>query len=520
MSRGRCGSQAFFKDLPALCILIGTALWLRLHDSCSKYLDIDEAIELFVAGRPSFAEIFRMIRESFPQQYPVNYLLHHLILRFTHDIQAARCFPIILGAASVALSYTLGARLHSRKLGWLWSCLLCFSVYHIQYSQTLRLYSLVLFLFALHLSCSIRALRTGSLPWSYTATAVLFQLAYPFAFAAVAVESAFLWFSQPERRSRTALTALLVLSIPAAWLASLGRTLFLGPMFTYGPKAVFGAPELWSVLFQFGQHDRATALVYAALFLIGFAACWRDRMTRGLTAALGGILLALLLATMLSLWRAHLFLDPRHLIAVHLLYLGFIAAGMLALLSLTPLSRVPTPVALVLATAFIVQRAAGPLADYAAFNRPMQQALLRSAAFLRREIGPRDVIIASNPNFGATFIYYYDPASFFRLKDVSLAWGLNFFVFPKDLKAFSGRYWNAAYTLNPLAPGSATMDREGFSRLLSRTETSGGRLWFVHLPVNYLTGDRPFYSLLRGVPWRLQSAAPGVYSLMGRESLK
>jgi len=476
------------RDAAALCGLLATGLLLRSQAAGFKYLEIDEAFNLFAAGRPSLESALRTVFENTPTQGPLNYILDFALFRASRETAWLRLIPAVWGMGAVALSYLLGRLLHGRGFGWLWGCLMSLSVLQIHYSTNLRPYAMVEFLSLWNLFAALRLLRGEGGFRTFAASAVLLQLAYPFGWAQLAVGSVFLAMDRPETRKKLVCLMACVLLLPAAWLLVFGRGVlahpFAGSGWAFWGRMFlgFGPSMLW------------------ALCLLGLAVGLRSRAWRRDSLLAAVVMIALPLVVLPCMWKAGQSPEPRHILPSHPLFLGFAAAGMLSLLSAVSKQALGS----VLGTLLVFAGAIGPFLAFRAKQEAPHRMMREAALFLGSHIGPEDAVVLSNPNTGAVFLRYYDPAAFDDLEAIRMRKGIALFFFPAELKAAG----NPVFTLNPVDPSTATLDQESFLELRRR----GRRLWFIHFPFNFLPDERPFYPLLAGKAIRLTQAAPGVYS--------
>lgn len=125
-----------------LLILI-TAFFIRLIN-LNQSLWWDEGISAWVAENMSLQQLLSFMRSDF---HPP---LHYLLLKawgsiFGFEEISLRLPSVILGVATIFLTYLIGKNLFSRKVGIIAATLLAFSSLHIYYSQEARMYALAAF---------------------------------------------------------------------------------------------------------------------------------------------------------------------------------------------------------------------------------------------------------------------------------------------------------------------------------------------------------------------------------------
>lgn len=124
-----------------LFILLGVALILRLPGLSSSFW-LDEAAQALESVRPWQQQL--QIVDDF--QPPLLHLLIHAVQYVNHSEWWLRLWGALLpGLATIALTYQIGKRARSTKLGIIAAVLLTSSSLHVFYSQELRPYALPAF---------------------------------------------------------------------------------------------------------------------------------------------------------------------------------------------------------------------------------------------------------------------------------------------------------------------------------------------------------------------------------------
>lgn len=124
-----------------LAIIIIVASFLRLYTLGNESLWSDEIYQVSIAS-PG-AALVSIIRGAARQaQSPLDYLLLHLIQTVKSSDFKVRLPAAIYGILSIIAIYALATSLFSRKEGLISAFLLSISLFHIQYSQEVRPYSL------------------------------------------------------------------------------------------------------------------------------------------------------------------------------------------------------------------------------------------------------------------------------------------------------------------------------------------------------------------------------------------
>jgi uncharacterized membrane protein len=132
---------------------------------------LDEAVSAEVA-KLYIMEQIRWMMDMNDNNPPLYYLLLHFWVSLFGDSEFSLRLPsAILGSCSVLMIYTVGKMLFSRTVGTLSSLILAISVFHIEYSQEARAYSLMAFLTLLSFYFFIRTI--GGSKKAYTIAYVI-----------------------------------------------------------------------------------------------------------------------------------------------------------------------------------------------------------------------------------------------------------------------------------------------------------------------------------------------------------
>lgn len=171
------GLRAALSDLPAglyAVVVIGAAL--RLYGLGAENYWVDEFRSLqHVVNRTPLEVIVEVPR--FNPHPP----LYFVLLDFWTDLvgisePAVRLLSAVFGIAAIPLLYLVGAQLYDRRVGVLSAGILAVSGFHIQYSQTARMYSLLVFatLLSMYALLRLRANQTRrNTVWYFLATVLL-----------------------------------------------------------------------------------------------------------------------------------------------------------------------------------------------------------------------------------------------------------------------------------------------------------------------------------------------------------
>jgi 4-amino-4-deoxy-L-arabinose transferase-like glycosyltransferase len=136
-------------NLHFLCLFILLfAFALRMYHASTTLMWGDEGFSVYSVSRDLYAITFEG-KDVDPHPPLFYYLLHFWIPLTGASELAIRFFSINFGTATVAMAWTLGRRLYSSQVGVVAAGLVALAPFAVQYSQEVRMYSLVMFLGAL-----------------------------------------------------------------------------------------------------------------------------------------------------------------------------------------------------------------------------------------------------------------------------------------------------------------------------------------------------------------------------------
>jgi len=182
---------------PALAMLAGVTLagfLLRLYCLGAKNLWLDEMWSVVIARMPLHSVLWSA-RTQDPNAALYNIFLHFWMW-FGQSETAIRAFSLVCGVALIPVVYMLGKQLFQRSVGLLASALTAVNLFHIQYSQEARAYSLVVLLGGLSSLFFVRYVEKRTLgSWiGYVLASVLAVYAHIFAILVLAAHVASLVF--------------------------------------------------------------------------------------------------------------------------------------------------------------------------------------------------------------------------------------------------------------------------------------------------------------------------------------
>ena len=124
-----------------LIVLLGAVL--RLYNLGGESIWLDEAVTSEVS-KLSIRELMQWMIEQNDNNPPLYYMLMHFWVSFFGDSEFSLRLPsAIIGTGSIVMIYLVGNLLYNRTIGLISALILAVSVFHIEYSQEARSYSLL-----------------------------------------------------------------------------------------------------------------------------------------------------------------------------------------------------------------------------------------------------------------------------------------------------------------------------------------------------------------------------------------
>jgi uncharacterized membrane protein len=220
-------SQARFLGLILLLILALGAV-LRIVNLGADSIWLDEAYSIQFARLP----LSQLIDETAQSDVhpPLYYLLLHYWIKLFNDSEAgARMLSALFGLLSILMLYALAALLFDRATGLLSALLLSLSLFHIEFAQEARMYTLLAFLSVCSFYFFIKLFTTERLAptlTGYVITTSLLMHTHVYGFFIIIAENLFFFtfyfsrragFGQLLKRWLLLQAALVVLFLP--WLS-------------------------------------------------------------------------------------------------------------------------------------------------------------------------------------------------------------------------------------------------------------------------------------------------------------
>lgn len=146
------------KDIFILLVILLIGIVLRIYDLGNESIWIDEGYSIKMAS----LDLFQIVQKtSLEEPHPPLYyiILHYWINLFGNNEFSIRFPSLIFGSFAILMIYMVGSLIFNKKIGLLSSLLLALSVFHIQYSQEARMYSLLTLLSLLSIYFFIKLLN-------------------------------------------------------------------------------------------------------------------------------------------------------------------------------------------------------------------------------------------------------------------------------------------------------------------------------------------------------------------------
>lgn len=167
---------------------------MRLYELGAESIWFDEAYTALVSKREPWSLIKHVLSIEYEKNPPFYYVLLHFWRSIFGDTEfSLRLLSAVLGSISVIAIYWLGKLLFNKRAGIFAALILSVSVFHIQYSQEARAYSLIILLtiisyYSLVKLTSKKSILFGSI---YLVTSVLMLYTHYYSIFILAAQNVF-----------------------------------------------------------------------------------------------------------------------------------------------------------------------------------------------------------------------------------------------------------------------------------------------------------------------------------------
>lgn len=152
------------KELLLTFVILFVGLFVRIYNLGSESFWLDEGFSIML-GKLSLSKIVEATSHDFHP--PLYYVILHFWINLFGDSEfSSRFLSLIFGVLSIFMIYKVGSLIFNNNIGILSSLILALSAFHIQYSQELRMYSLMALLTLLSFYFCIRLLGKRGLIFS------------------------------------------------------------------------------------------------------------------------------------------------------------------------------------------------------------------------------------------------------------------------------------------------------------------------------------------------------------------
>jgi mannosyltransferase len=373
------------------------ALALGAFTLGSKSLWFDEVLSVTTAGS-SWGSLYRSLRNESPNMSLYSALLHLWRVLGTSDA-AQRSLSVLAAAGTVLVVVAIGRRLLGSHVGLIAGLVTAIAPFEVRHAQEARSYALVVLLASLASYAFVVGIKSPWwLPWTgYAVFGALAIYAHFFAALVLVAHGASLFVLDraevPWREVIRSVTALVVLVLPALWLAANAPP---------GQLSWLARPDLHAAFWQPASMAGGAALALVLLVLVGIAlrfaiAHWRAVAVGRETWSVAFVILWLVVPWAISLvfsWLFQpIFLD-RYLI---------VSLPALALAVAIGVERLPRRWAGA-ALAVVVGLSAVQVVRW--YRAPAQEDWRAVAAFTATHAQPNDGIEFCLPELNVAFDYY------------------------------------------------------------------------------------------------------------------
>jgi uncharacterized membrane protein len=206
-----------------LTLIVALSIVLRFYNISSESYWVDEGFSIEKAAKSFLKFIHDLPSDTRSDNNPPAYFifLHFWSLLFGLGETATIYLSALLGIISVILIYYLGKRLHSERVGFISAFLLSISVFHVQYSQEARSYSMLVMMSLVSYLFFTKALERGGKVLAYFFSSVVLIYTHVFGILILLSQAIYLFIERPGHFSRIFKVQLLTALTFLPWVACL-----------------------------------------------------------------------------------------------------------------------------------------------------------------------------------------------------------------------------------------------------------------------------------------------------------
>jgi mannosyltransferase len=462
----------------SLGLILGLALWVRLHDLSRLSLWLDEGITT-CKMRFSLRELFQYtVVDNVP---PLYYLILHALGSWVDSDFSLRLPSALMGLATIPVLYWIGVLLFNRRVALLASLFLSLSTFHVWFSQEARSYAIYCFLYALSLLFLVRwSLNpAGRLNWwLYVAASGLMLYSHSTALIYLGTNAVIFFCLSGWREWKQVrqwlLAQALVIILFLPWLSSFHdqsqnyrQSVILGPLHLSAIvetlMVLTSMAPLWGAeAAKLVGSFRGLPEILMLTWFVGFSGplaslliSWKRQFARGYMVAALMVTLPLAVVTVFSLLFVNIYFDRLFLpstLGVSLL----LAAGMEDVFDLFAAPSAKAVTALVFGSLIVLQLALSVCIYY----RLERKEDFRSAAKLVAERYQDNDLAVFVTYSGEALFKWYQPAAAAHLRYTGIP---KSFLNPPNQSP--GHVIRSSADLSVLPPLAATADRVWLVRL-------------------------------------------------------
>lgn len=385
-----------------IILLIGTSL--RLYDLNRKSISLDESFSIYHAQKPLIDNIKVTITDNHPPFYQI--LLHYWVCLFGISDFSTRLLSVLFGVLSIFILYLLASLMFNQKVGIYSALILALSIFHIQFSQYARNYSL--FVFLTLVSCffyfKYTLTRKKSYVVGYLISTILLLYTHYFALFVILFQNIHFFLQNLIKFDKIKKWILIQLVIIIFYIPLL--LIFINRFYEVSSFFWIQKPTLFYFLYTFytlagGIFILSLFVILAIIILLKHKKIkLKNKNFYKILFLLLWLLIPLITTYIFSLFFTSLYL-PRYLIPFSIPFF------ILFSLFLVRLKKIPQFIVIII----FLWLSFGNL-YYLYYETHSEQEWRDAAAYIKKDIGEDDIILINAPYTNKPFSYYYDPVCF------------------------------------------------------------------------------------------------------------